>query len=103
MKTLLFAPIIFIFLSPINAEDNPFATKPRYGHDPFYKESIPKKKLNDSERKALNALCKIGLKADGGIWKNDDINAAIASIKWGRHWADTAQATAYKTCNTKDI
>ena len=34
-----------------------------------------------------------------GIWKNDDINAAIASIKWGRNWGDTAQATAYKTCN----
>jgi len=45
MKTLLFAPIFFIFLSPINAEDNPFATKPRYGHDPFYREYSPKKKL----------------------------------------------------------
>ena len=42
MKTLLFASIFFIFLPPINGEDNPFATKPRYGHDPFYKESIPK-------------------------------------------------------------
>ena len=99
MKRLLIAPIIFIFLSPINAEDNPFATKPRYGHDPFYKESIPKKKLTDSEDEALSALCKIGLNADGGIWDNDDINAAIASIKWGRNWVDTAQATAYKTCN----
>ena len=100
MKRLLLALIAALALpTTVNAEDNPFATKPRYGHDPFYKESIPKKKLNDSERKALNALCKIGLKADGGIWKNDDINAAIASIKWGRNWGDTAQATAYKTCN----
>ena len=99
MKRLLIAPIIFIFLSPINAEDNPFVTKPTYGHDPFNKESIPMKKLTYFEDEALSALCKIGLKADGGIWKNDDINAAIASIKWGRNWVDTAQATAYKTCN----
>ena len=101
MKHIILAPIIFIFLSPINAEDNPFATKPRYGHDPFYKESISKKILTDSEVVALSALCRIGLKADGGIWKNDDINAAIASIKWGRNWVDTAQVTAYKTCNYK--
>ena len=58
-----------------------------------------KKKLTNSEQEALKALCKIGLNADGGIWDNDDINAAIASIKWGRNWVDTAQATAYKTCN----
>ena len=99
MKTLLFAPILFIFSSQINAQDNPFTTKLRYGHDPFYRESIPEKKLTNSEDEALFALCKIGLKADGGIWKNDDINAAIASIKWGRNWGDSAQATAYKTCN----
>ena len=99
MKYLIIAQIIFNFLSPINAEDNPFATNPRYGHDPFYRESIPKKKLTDSEDEALSALCKIGLNADDGIWDNDDINAAIASIKWGRNWVDTAQATAYKTCN----
>ncbi len=62
-------------------------------------EPRSKKTLTESEDKALSALCKIGLNADGGIWSNDDINAAIASIKWGRHWGDTAQATAYKTCN----
>ena len=62
-------------------------------------ESRSKKTLTESEDKALSALCKIGLNADGGIWSNDDINAAIASIKWGRNWGDTAQATAYKTCN----
>ena len=97
IKSLIILPIIL--LAPLQAEDNPFATKPRYGHDPFYKESIPKKKSTDSEDEALSALCKIGLNADGGIWNNDDINAAIASIKLGLHWGDTAQATAYKTCN----
>ena len=97
MKYLLLLSILFFL--PINAEDNPFATNPRYGHNPFYRKSVPKKKLTDSEDKALSALCKIGLNAEGGIWDNDDINAAISSIKWGRHWDDTAQATAYKTCN----
>ena len=97
MKYLLLLSILFFL--PINAEDNPFATNPRYGHNPFYRKSVPNKKLTDSEDKALSALCKIGLNAEGGIWDNDDINAAISSIKWGRHWGDTAQATAYKTCN----
>ena len=100
MKCLLLILVLAIALpSAVNAEDNPFATNPRYGHDPFYRESIPMKKLTDSESEALSALCKIGLKAEGGSWGNDDINAAIASIKWGRHWGDTAQASAYKTCN----
>ena len=58
-----------------------------------------RKKLNDSEQEALKALCKIGLNADGGIWDNEDINAAIASIKFGTNWPDRPQATAYKTCN----
>ena len=97
IKILIILPIIL--LAPLQAEDYPFATKTRYGHDPFYKESIPKKKLTDSEDEALSSLCKIGLNADGGIWDNDDINAAIASIKWGLNWVDTAQATAYKTCD----
>ena len=97
MKSILLISLLFSF--PIYAEDNPFATKPRYGHDPFYKESIPRKKLTESDDQALSALCKIGLNADGGIWDNDDINAAIASIKWGRHWVDTAEGTANKTCN----
>ena len=100
MKYLFLTLLSFIaLLTAVNAEDNPFATNPRYGHDPFYVDSIPKKKLTASEDKALSDLCKIGLNAEGGAWDNDDINAAIASIKWGRHWGDTAQATAYKTCN----
>ena len=84
---ILVLPILAAIVLPtvVNADNNPFATKPRYGHDPFYKKSILKKKLTNSERKALKSLCKIGLNADGRIWDNDDINAAIASISWGRH------------------
>ena len=48
--------------------------------------------------KALKALCPIGLKA-GGIWGDEDINAAIATINFGQNWPDNAQATAYKLCN----
>ena len=73
--------LFLLFLSPINAE------------------SVSKKILTESEDKALSALCKIGLNADGGIWKNKNINAAIATIKWGENYPDTLQATAYKTCN----
>ena len=58
-----------------------------------------RKKLTESEQEALKVLCKIGLNADGGIWKNEDINAAISSIKFGTNWPDRPQATAYKTCN----
>ena len=97
----LFIPLLAALALPnaVNADNNPFATKPRYGHDPFYKKSILKKKLTNSEIKALKSLCKIGSNADGGIWDNDDINAAIASISWGRYWPDSAEATAYKTCD----
>ncbi len=61
--------------------------------------SNERKKLTDAEQEALRALCKIGLNADGGIWKNEDINAAIATIKFGTNWPDRASATAYKACN----
>ena len=66
---------------------------------PIYAETISKKTLTESEDKALLALCKIGLNADGGIWKNQNINAAISTIKFGDNWPDNVQATAYKTCN----
>ena len=62
-------------------------------------ESSLKKTLTESEGEALSALCKIGLNADGGIWKNKNINVAIATIKWGENYPDNFQATAYKTCN----
>ena len=81
MNRLLLLSFIAIVLVPINAE------------------SLSKKPLTESEHKALSALCKIGLNADGGIWKNKDINAAIATIKFGDSWPDKSQATAYKTCN----
>ena len=82
MKRLLLLQLIFIFLVPI------------------YAETISKKTITESEDKALSALCKIGLNADGGIWKNKDINTAIATIKWGENYPDNIQATAYKTCNS---
>ena len=80
MKSCILLQLIVIFLVPINAE------------------TISKKALTESEDKALSALCKIGLNADGGIWKNKDINAAIATIKWGENYPDNLQATAYKNC-----
>ena len=80
MKYLILLSILF--LNPINAE------------------SVFKKTLTKSEDEALSALCKIGLNADGGIWKNKEINAAISIIKWGNYWPDNVQATAYKTCNS---
>jgi hypothetical protein len=52
----------------------------------------------NAENQALRALCPIGLKADG-IWGNERINAAIATIGFGSNWPDGAQATAYKLCN----
>ena len=52
----------------------------------------------NAENQALRALCPIGLKADG-IWGNERINAAIATIGFGNNWPDGAQATAYKLCN----
>ena len=51
-----------------------------------------------SENQALRALCPIGLRANG-IWGNERINAAIATIGFGNDWPETAQDTAYKLCN----
>tara|TARA_A100001388_G_scaffold264850_1_gene236494 strand:+ start:163 stop:675 length:513 start_codon:yes stop_codon:yes gene_type:complete len=59
-----------------------------------------KESTSKSDDEALSVLCKIGLNADGGIWKNKEINAAISIIKWGNYWPDNVQATAYKTCNS---
>jgi len=52
-----------------------------------------------SKEEMLPVLCKAGLKRDKGIWSDDKINNAIASIKWGENYPDNLQATAYKTCN----
>ena len=51
-----------------------------------------------ARQKALRSLCPIALKA-GGIWGDDNLNAAIATIDSGQNWPDNAQATAYKLCN----
>ena len=75
MKNLFLLSVLF--LNPINAE------------------SLSIKTLTESEDKALSALCKIGLNADGGIWKNKNINAAIATIKWGENYPDKLKAIAY--------
>ena len=59
--------------------------KKQYGFKKVFYGSSRKEVLTQSERKALKALCEIGLNADDGIWSNDYINAAIASIKFGEH------------------
>jgi len=54
------------------------------------------------EDRALSALCKIGLKANG-IWGSKRINEAIALLDGGSLWRKVepdAQAYAYKLCNT---
>ena len=51
-----------------------------------------------ARQKALRALCPIGLKA-GGIWGDDNINGAIATIEFGQNWPDSAEGSAYKLCN----
>jgi len=61
----------------------------------------PARALTGDEETALRALCRAGLKANGGIWASERINAASATLAFGRDWPDDAQATAYKTCNTR--
>ena len=54
------------------------------------------------EDRALSALCKIGLKANG-IWGSERINEAIAVLAAGSLWRKVepdAQAYVYKLCNT---
>ena len=101
MRRLLFLLIAAIALpTAIYADPNykSVEIKKQYGFKVL--PTASKKKLTNSEQEALKALCKIGLNAgDSGYWSSDDINAAIASIKWGEHWPDYASPTAYKTCN----
>ena len=44
MKRLL-VPLLAALVLPtvLNSKDNPFATKPRYGHDPLYKKHYIKR------------------------------------------------------------
>lgn len=64
--------------------------------------TLPAQALTPDEEAALRQLCKAGLNANGGIWSSEPINAAIATLAFGRNWPDGAQATAYKTCNARD-
>ena len=100
MKRLLL-PLLAALALPTVIVAHPNYKGAEIGKQYGFKTNSPaiKKKLTKSEQEALKSLCKIGLNADGGIWSNDDINAAIASIKFGEHWPDYASATAYKTCN----
>ena len=63
---------------------------------------LPAQALTPDEEAALRQLCKAGLNANGGIWSSEAINAAIATLAFGSNWPDGAQATAYKTCNTRN-
>ena len=97
MKLLLLISLLIGLIPKVNSHSQNEGIYKQYG---LKKNGITERKvLTDSEQEALKALCKIGLNADGGIWSNDDINAAISSIKFGENWPDDASATAYKTCN----
>ena len=87
MKYFLFLPLFLGLLSGVNAHSNyeGLEIKKQYGFKKVFYGSSRKEVLTQSERKALKALCEIGLNADYGIWSNDYINAAIASIKFGEH------------------
>jgi hypothetical protein len=61
----------------------------------------PANALTRDEEAALRSLCRAGLHANGGIWSSERINAAIATLAFGKEWPDGAQATAYKTCNAR--
>ena len=100
MKRLLL-PLLAAIVLPTVIDAHPNYKGAEIGKQYGFKTNSPaiKKKLTKSEQEALKALCKIGLNADSGIWKNEDINAAISSIKFGTNWPDRTQATAYKTCN----
>ena len=50
MKCFVLTLIVSLVLpTTINAEDNPFATKPRYWYAPFTENHFFKKKLTDSD------------------------------------------------------
>ena len=68
----------------------------------FVTNVLPAQALTPDEEAALRQLCKVGLNANGGIWSSEPINAAIATLAFGRNWPDGAQVTAYKTCNARN-
>ena len=68
----------------------------------FATNVLPAQALTPDEEAALRQLCKVGLNTNCGIWSSEPINAAIATLAFGRNWPDGAQATAYKTCNARN-
>ena len=83
--------------------------KRKYKNPKFSKNKLPGRWANPkniwceyvglSKDEMLQVLCQAGLKTDNGIWSDNKINNAIASIKFGKTYPDNLQATAYKTCN----
>ena len=101
MQRILVVSLFFIpiSLSPANSHSKDAST---YGYNQSKKSNpqVQKKKLSKSEIEALMLLCEMGLNVKGyNAWSNDDINAAISSISWGKTWPEKAEITAYKTCN----
>jgi hypothetical protein len=45
---------------------------------------LPAQALTPDEEAALRQLCKAGLHANGGIWSSERINAAIATLAFGK-------------------
>ena len=54
--------------------------------------------LTTARKKALRALCPIAMRAGEGVWGDNNLNGAIATIDSGQNWPDNAQATAFKVC-----
>ena len=97
MKCLLLITLLIGLIPKVNSHPQYEGIYKQYGLKKY--GNVKRKAITYSEKEALKALCKIGLNADGGIWSNDDINAAISSIRFGENWPDNASSTAYKTCN----
>ena len=54
--------------------------------------------LTQDESVVLMTLCRLAIGANGGIWRSERINAAIAVLAFGGDSPDNLQATVYKTC-----
>ncbi len=101
VRSCIFGALL-LMLSPSVPAGNRSKDNESYGYSRSknIKHVSTKKKLSNSEKDALSLLCKIGLNSTGSdAWVNNDVNAAIATLAWGRHWPEEAMTTAYKTCN----
>jgi len=54
--------------------------------------------LTQDESVVLMTLCRLAIGANGGIWRSERINAAIAVLAFGGDPPDSLEATVYKTC-----